>query len=102
MAIKKTHTDGSWSWGEVSNYSDSPAHVLGHREGKRHVPAHQAHLRKFKSIPDSLKLRSLQEWVETVVNESPRGAGVKGAAQLSSADALWEYLLDTASYSNAA
>jgi len=89
-------------WGEVSSYSDSPAHVLGHREGKRYVLAHQAHLRKFKSIPDSLKLRSLQEWVETVVNESPHGAGVKEAAQFSSADALWEYLLDTASYSNAA
>ena len=88
--------------GEVSNYSDSPVHVLGHREGKRHVPAHQAHLRKLKSIPDPLKLRSLQDWVGTVVNESPPCAGVKGAAQLSSADALWEYLLDTASYSNTA
>lgn len=27
------------------------------------------------------------------MNESPPCAGVKGAAQLSSADALWEYLL---------
>ena len=56
--------------GAVFNDYDSPAHVLGHREGKGHVPAHQAHLRKPESIPDPLKLRSLQEWVGTVVNES--------------------------------
>lgn len=55
--------------------------VLGHREGKRHVPAHQAYLRKLKSIPDSLKTQiPFQDWVGTVVNEITSCAGVKGAA----------------------
>lgn len=47
------------------------------------------------------KLRFLQCWVGTVVNEKLLCASVKGASQLSSADALWKCDLGPARYSNA-
>ena len=42
--------DSSQSWRRVSSYSDSPAYVPGHREGKGLVQAHPAHPRNSESI----------------------------------------------------